>query len=69
MKHCKAVIFFGIQLHKVKMEAGLPWNKVSKMRELLTQFLARQKCTLKELHTLLDVLNCVCIVTEPGLPI
>ena len=58
--------FAGITLDSVKMEARLPEEKLQKCRTLLTGFHKRRKVTLRELQSLLGLLNFTCSVVLPG---
>ena len=49
--------FAGIILDSVRMEARLPDDKLAKCRQLLTVFLARRSVCLKELQSLIGLLN------------
>ena len=60
--------FLGIELDTVKMEGGLPLDKVHTIKQLLAQFLSQQKVTLKELQSLLGVLNFATKVIYLGRP-
>lgn len=58
--------FAGIELDTVKLEARLPIDKVQKCRSLLTSALTRDKMTLREIQSLIGVLNFACRVVKPG---
>lgn len=58
--------FAGIILDSVRMEARLPDDKLAKCRQLLTVFLARRSVCLKELQSLIGLLNFTCLVVVPG---
>ena len=58
--------FLGITLDTVQMEARLPENMLQKARELLCNFLGRNKVTLRKLQSLIGVLNFACSVVVPG---
>ena len=58
--------FAGIELDSVKMEARLPQDKLVKCNILITQFLERSKVTLRELQSLIGLLNFACSVVRPG---
>ena len=63
-----ALPFLGITLDTVAMAASLPADKIIKCKELLTKFGERKKATLRELQSLLGVLNFACSVIVPGRP-
>ena len=48
------------------MEARLPEEKLQKCRSLLTEFLSRRSVCLKELQSLIGLLNFTCLVVVPG---
>lgn len=58
--------FLGIELDTVMMEARLPVEKVVKVRNLLSSIKKRKKVTLRELQSLLGLLNFCCQVVVPG---
>ncbi|XP_021367155.1 uncharacterized protein LOC110459297 [Mizuhopecten yessoensis] len=63
---CTQLTFLGIELDSSKMEARLPMDKIIKMRQLLDQFSRRRKVTLRELQSLIGLLNFACKVISPG---
>ena len=58
--------FTGITLDSVLQEARLPEDKLRKCHTLLTNFYKRRKVTLKELQSLIGLLNFTCSVILPG---
>ena len=48
------------------MAARLPHDKIQKCTTLISQFLWRKKVTLKELQSLIGLLNFACAVFKPG---
>ena len=58
--------FLGITLDTVSMEARLPEDKLTDCRSILSEFLSREKVTLKELQRLIGILNFACSVIIPG---
>ena len=58
--------FAGIELDCLKHEARLPREKVDKCREAILQLLSRKKVTLKELQSLIGLLNFACSIIKPG---
>jgi len=58
--------FAGITLDSVRMEARLPEEKLQKCLNLLTDFLARLSARLRELQSLIGLLNFTCFVVVPG---
>ena len=62
-----SITFLGIILDAVRMEARLPDDKLLKARALFLEFTRKQKVTLKELQSLVGVLNFACsVVVVPG---
>ena len=58
--------FAGIELDTNAMEARLPADKILKTRSILFEFLCRRKATLKEVQSLIGLLNFACTVVPPG---
>jgi len=58
--------FMGIELDTTKMEARLPCDKLAKCRSPIHHFLHRKKVTLKELQSLIGLLNFTYSVIVPG---
>ena len=63
-----ALQFAGITLDTVSMEAHLPNDKLDKCREQLSSFYSRKNGTLKELQSLIGLLNFACSVVVPDMP-
>lgn len=58
--------FAGIELDCLKHKAMFPREKVEKCREVTIHFLSRKKVTLKELQSLIGLLNFACSIIKPG---
>ena len=58
--------FVGITLDIPKQETRLPEDKLNKCRDLLNKFIHLDRCTLKEMQSLIGVLNFACSVIQPG---
>ena len=58
--------FAGIELDTTIMEARLPSDKLTKCRTLIQDFITRKKVTLKELQSLIGLLNFTCSVIVPS---
>jgi hypothetical protein len=58
--------FTGIELDSLKWEACLPKDKIEKCVQCIASFLTRKKVTLKELQSLIGLLNFACLVVTPG---
>ena len=63
-----ALQFAGITLDTALMEARLSEDKLAKCRTQLADFCARKSVTLKELQSLIGLLNFACCVVVPGRP-
>ena len=58
--------FAGIEVDTLRMEACLPLDKTTKCKTLISTFLRRKKVTLREIQSLIGLLNFVCSVVVPG---
>ena len=58
--------FAGISLDSITMQASLPDDKLAKCREQLTLCYRRKSVTLRELQSLIGLLNFTCSVIVPG---
>ena len=58
--------FAGIELDTLRMEARLPLDKTEKCKTLVSTFLRRKKVTLREIQSLVGLLNFACSVVVPG---
>ena len=58
--------FLGIDLDTVNMIACLPDDQLKNVSDLLSQLLHRDKVQLKELQSLIGVLDFACTVIVPG---
>jgi hypothetical protein len=58
--------FLGITLDTQKFEASFPPEKIEKCRSYLHRFLSRDRCTLKDMQSLVGTLNLACTVVQPG---
>ena len=56
----------GIELDTDKMEVRLPEEKLRKCVTLIYEFLKRKKVSLKEMQSLIGLLNFTCSVVIPG---
>ena len=56
------MIFVGISLDTIRIEASLPADKLHKCKELLGLYSRKSSCTLRELQSLLGFLNFCCSV-------
>lgn len=64
----QVIQFAGIILDSVREQARLPEDKLQKCRLLLQSFYKRRKVSLRELHSLLGLLNFTCSVIVRGRP-
>ncbi|XP_052214344.1 uncharacterized protein LOC127833226 [Dreissena polymorpha] len=60
--------FLGLELDSDKMEIRLPLHKVQEVLILLNNMLQKTRCTLKEMQSLIGVLNFACRAIIPGRP-
>ena len=58
--------FVGFSLDSWRMESNLPSDKLSKAKDLLSNFLNRDSCRLRELKSLISFLNFCCLVITCG---
>jgi hypothetical protein len=58
--------FAGIELDTIRLEARLPMDKIERCTNLLTTFLQSKNATLKEVQSLIGLLNFACSVVMPG---
>ena len=58
--------FAGIELDSVLLEAHLPLDKIEKCVSLISEFCHRKKVTLREIQSLVGLLNFACSVIRPG---
>jgi hypothetical protein len=64
----KCLIFLGIELDSVNMQARLPQDKLAKALNLVHTFQSRPKITVQQLESLVGVLNFACSVVALGRP-
>ncbi|XP_062591615.1 uncharacterized protein LOC134253122 [Saccostrea cucullata] len=57
---------YGIEVDSVLMQSRLPEDKLTNMRQLLAKTVHRKKIQLRELQSLIGVLNFACQVVTPG---
>lgn len=60
------LLFAGIELDSICSEARLPLDKIHKSTLLISEFLKRKKASLKEVQSLIGLLNFACSVIKPG---
>lgn len=60
------ITIYGIEVDSILMESRLPAEKISKLTGLLQTFSRRRKVTLRELQSLLGLLNFACSVIPSG---
>ena len=60
------ITFMGLELDSLNMVARLPEDKLDKVRSLLSAMVNKRKVTLRELQSLLGLLNFCCQVVDPG---
>ena len=52
-------------IDSIRLEAGLPRDKIKHIREVLCRWECRKSCTPKELQSLIDTLHFACKVVPP----
>ena len=62
----RVLSFAGIGLDTMRMEARLPDDELEKCKTLISTFLRRKKVKLRELQSLIGLLNFACSVVVPG---
>ncbi|XP_062614297.1 uncharacterized protein LOC134276023 [Saccostrea cucullata] len=60
------IIIYGIEIDSDKMEARLPADKINKIKMHLVELLQKDQTTLRELQSLIGLLNFACSVVVPG---
>lgn len=60
------LIFLGIEIDTVEMIMKLPIEKIHEIRLKITEVMKLKKATLKQLQSLLGLLNFACRVIAPG---
>lgn len=74
IKHSKTVLpsttiqAHGIEVDSVKMQLRLPQDKLLHAKQILHQFSTKRKVTLRQLQSLLGLLNFACKAIKPGRP-
>ena len=59
-------IVYGIEIDTAVMELRLPEDKLTKATSLVNRITNRRKVTLRELLSLIGLLNFACLVVTPG---
>lgn len=62
----KSIIIYGIEIDSTEMEARLPSGKVEKIRTHLLNMQTRNQTNLRDLQSLIGLLNFACSVVVPG---
>lgn len=60
------MVFLGLELDSEQMEIRLPVDKMIKIKSLLAEFRQKKRATLRELQSLIGVLNFACAAVVPG---
>lgn len=61
-----SMTFVGISLCTIRMESSLPLDKLQKGKKLLSTFICKNSCKLRELQSLIGFLNFCCSVITCG---
>ena len=64
----RCIVFLGVTLDTIKMEARLPTDKLERCLALVTNYQKQQKITVSQLESLTGLLNFACQVVVPGRP-
>ena len=59
------IVFMGITLDSELMEARLPHEKIIKIKEKINEMINCKKTTLRQLQSLIGLLNFACCVVPP----
>ena len=62
----KIMTFMGLELDSISMEARLPEDKLEMLQTLLANCRKKRTLKLKELQSILGLLNFCCQVVPPG---
>jgi len=62
----QVMVFMGIELDSVAQEARLPSDKLQRLKSSFAEWGFRTRCTLRELQSLIGVLNWVCAIIPAG---
>ena len=68
VRPCTTLSFVGLEIDSVLMEVRLPFDKLQKIRSQLRSMSTKRKATLRELQSLIGLLNFACAVVVPGRP-
>lgn len=60
------IVIYGIEVDSVNMECRLPVDKIQKIQDKLHLFKKRKKVTLKDMQSIIGLLNFACSVVVPG---
>ena len=66
MTPTRVITFLGITIDTVFVETRLPEDKLEKAKTLVEEFRKKQKVILRELQSLIGILNFACKVIVPG---
>lgn len=58
--------FMGLEIDSLKFEIRLPEDKLIKLRQTISAFKGKRTATLRELQSLIGLLNFACAVVPPG---
>jgi hypothetical protein len=61
-----SIVIYGIEVDSTKMECRLPLDRIQKISDQLNSFKRRKKVTLREMQSLIGLLNFACSVVVPG---
>ena len=62
----KVITIYGIEVDSNKLECRLPQDKIDKVKNALHSASKKKKITLRDLQSLIGLLNFACLVVRPG---
>ena len=66
--HTTKITFWGLEIDSWTFEIRLPQDKLIHLRQALAKFKKKRTATLRELQSLIGLLNFACNVVPPGRP-
>ena len=60
------ICFLGLEIDSEKMEICIPIRKIQEIMQQIDNFLHRENVTLREMQSLIGVLNFACMAIVPG---
>lgn len=63
---CTTLTFMGLEIDSIKFEIRLPEDKLLRLQEAIHVFKRKRTATLRELQSLIGLLNSACFAVPPG---